>query len=346
MKILIVDDEGIIVEALAAIVRASDLAFEAVLEAYDAKTALTLIEDERPQIILTDIRMPGMTGIELVRRLHQEGNPAKVIILSAYREFDYAQQALAHGACDYLVKPISKEKLLDAIRKAIKLINGQREAAQRSSQYYGLRKQAEPMLGQLEEQIRLGLSDKVELTLDALFAWINEACPDDPGIASDIGVQAMDTIGAVLRRAGLDAGEPVHRAPPLQMQTDLKAVAVMAAKRIEGTYKGDHYNVLTKAKRFCRENLASDLTLESVAGCVGMNKSYFASIFKKETGQTFWDFLTGLRVATAKELLETTDLKAYAVGETVGYKNPSHFGRIFKELVGVTPAEYKERVNP
>lgn len=101
--------------------------------------------------------------------------------------------------------------------------------------------------------------------------------------------------------------------------------------------------IISKAIGFCKSNLATDITLDIVSEHISMNKSYFSFLFKKETGENFWDYLTKMRIGKAKELLLNTNLKIYGIAETVGYKNASHFGKIFKEQVGVTPAEFKER---
>ena len=76
---------------------------------------------------------------------------------------------------------------------------------------------------------------------------------------------------------------------------------------------------------------------------VSMSKNYFCSFYKKKTGESFWDYVTNLRINKAKELLETTDIKIGIIAEKVGYKNISYFCKIFKETLGISPAEYKQR---
>ena len=105
LKILVVDDEmfvrrGIVMETDWA---AMDCAV--VAEASNGEEALEAVHRYRPDLIISDIRMPRMDGIELLKTLRQEGNEVRVIFLTAYSEFEYAKQALRYFAFDYLLKP-------------------------------------------------------------------------------------------------------------------------------------------------------------------------------------------------------------------------------------------------
>ncbi|MDG0810376.1 helix-turn-helix domain-containing protein [Cohnella rhizosphaerae] len=102
--------------------------------------------------------------------------------------------------------------------------------------------------------------------------------------------------------------------------------------------------LIDKIVAYCANRMGEDITLQQVAEFAGYNKAYFSSFFKKKVGESFWDYLTGVRMAKAKELLETTTLAAHEIGKLVGYHNPSHFGKMFKQAVGRTPAEYKNNM--
>lgn len=355
MKLLIVDDEPVIVEALSAIVQNSSLGFQKVLGAFDAASALGMIGQFSPDIILTDIRMPGMSGIDLIGWLRKEKYKARTIILSAYREFDYVQQALRLGASDYILKPVSEEKLLECLGKVIAQAQKDQYEAAHSSRYYELLNKSTPLFGKIAEYLKLGLEDKTKEVLFGLFRLIDEGCGKDISLAADIGYGIFAVIRAAMdETAALDQEDPyIYVGPEYfaemntwdEIKNFLSVTAYDAVAYIQLSRKGDHYSLIQKAKKYCMENIAGDITLESAADYVGMNRSYFANVFKKETGQTFWNYLTDLRMDTAKCLMETTELKVCTIGIQVGYKNSSHFGRTFKNAVGVTPAEYKNRIN-
>lgn len=117
LKVLVVEDEELI---RTGIVLGTDWAQMNCTVAGQAANGLEGLEKARtlkPDLIITDIKMPHMDGIEMVRRLREAGNEAKVIILTAYDSFSYAQSALRLGAVDYLLKPFHDGELEEAVRR-------------------------------------------------------------------------------------------------------------------------------------------------------------------------------------------------------------------------------------
>lgn len=103
-------------------------------------------------------------------------------------------------------------------------------------------------------------------------------------------------------------------------------------------------NVIVKAKRYLADHYDdAELTLAKVAEHVGLSEKYFTNRFTKETGETFSNYLTQLRIQKARELLRTTTFKSYEIGEMVGYRNAEHFTRMFKKETGYTPAQYRKQ---
>ena len=93
----------------------------------DGELAYPLIQKTKPDILITDIRMPFMDGLELSRLVKQELPDIKIMILSGYDEFEYAKEAIKIGITDYLVKPISGAKLLEAVKKVAQVIEEEKE---------------------------------------------------------------------------------------------------------------------------------------------------------------------------------------------------------------------------
>lgn len=86
-----------------------------------AQAAITILQQREIHILITDISMPEMNGIEMLKRLQEQKQYPVVIIISAYSEFDYAQEAIQLGVLNYLLKPLSKKKLIEAVEKAIEV---------------------------------------------------------------------------------------------------------------------------------------------------------------------------------------------------------------------------------
>ncbi|GAE92206.1 two-component response regulator [Gracilibacillus boraciitolerans JCM 21714] len=124
--ILVVDDEPRSRQGIRKTIER--LAFDQyeVITAENAAEALNRIDNEKVHVLITDIRMPEVSGLELLKQLKEKAQDPVVIVISAYSEFEYAHEALELGVVNYLLKPIAKEKLMDAIEKAVD-IEKQRE---------------------------------------------------------------------------------------------------------------------------------------------------------------------------------------------------------------------------
>lgn len=117
LKVLIVEDEEMIRKGIVLTVDWAALDCVVVGEAANGVEALEAVERWDPSLIITDLKMPQMDGIELVQRLRENGNPVQVIILTAYDSFSYVQAALRLGAVDYLLKPFHDGDLEAAVNR-------------------------------------------------------------------------------------------------------------------------------------------------------------------------------------------------------------------------------------
>ena len=125
-KLLLVDDEPIILRGMRKLVDFATLGMEVVGEAYDGRQALEMIERLNPDVVMTDIWMPAMDGVELMREIRARGFSARVIVLSGYSDFAYAKQAIVCGAMDYLLKPVGVGELSAALQRAAQSIAEER----------------------------------------------------------------------------------------------------------------------------------------------------------------------------------------------------------------------------
>ncbi len=102
--------------------------------------------------------------------------------------------------------------------------------------------------------------------------------------------------------------------------------------------------VIDRAKEYILANYQNDISLDDVSREIDISPYYFSKVFKEATGENFIDYLTGLRIDKAKDLLENTDMSMKEICGEVGYSNPNYFSRIFKKVVGLSPTEYKGEV--
>ena len=132
MKVLVVEDEEMIRKGIVLAVDWAALDCVVVGEASNGEEGLEAAQRYAPTLIITDLKMPKMDGIEMLRRLREAGNNAFVIILTAYDSFAYAQSALRLGAVDFLLKPFHDgelEQAVQALRRRMESAEGERPAA-------------------------------------------------------------------------------------------------------------------------------------------------------------------------------------------------------------------------
>ncbi|MGM0876516.1 MAG: response regulator transcription factor [Bacillota bacterium] len=127
MEILLVDDEEYVLDYLEETIEWSTFGVERIHKSFSVDEALDITNQVNISIVITDIRMPEKSGLELLQTLRQRKPDIKVILLSGYSEFEYAKIALKNGATDYLLKPILEEDLIESIKKVLIVINEEKQ---------------------------------------------------------------------------------------------------------------------------------------------------------------------------------------------------------------------------
>ncbi len=123
-RMVVIDDEKWSVRSLLSILRGQSW-FELAGEAYDGPSGLMLLQREKPDLAFVDVQMPGISGLELLRRAEELGLPTLFIIISGHAEFAYAQKAMFYDALCYCLKPFSKSELMDGMEKAYRRLSAQ-----------------------------------------------------------------------------------------------------------------------------------------------------------------------------------------------------------------------------
>ncbi|MFE5322121.1 response regulator [Paenibacillus sp. NPDC056579] len=169
MRILIVDDEVIIRTGLCTVIDWKELGMELLPPAASAEEALARVPEEKPHIILTDIRMSGMDGIELAKKVKELLPDTEIVILTGYDDFTYAQQALREGVTDYLLKTSRPDEIIKAAMKAKQRILEKWEALkQENFQTAAFRSQL------LERLVTQGLDQEPASVKEQLYIWFRK----------------------------------------------------------------------------------------------------------------------------------------------------------------------------
>ncbi|MDQ2084872.1 response regulator [Herbivorax sp. ANBcel31] len=128
LRVLLVDDEPFVFEGLRIMVDWEKYGFSICGEASNGEDALEIIKTGNPHLVITDIRMPVMDGIQLIKSVYEDSNlRAKFIILSGYNDFDYAKKAMKYGVNSYILKPLDEDELNQAVKKAGNQIQEERK---------------------------------------------------------------------------------------------------------------------------------------------------------------------------------------------------------------------------
>lgn len=172
MRILIVEDEIKIKRGLANLI-AKQTSHEIVGEAKNGQEGLEWVLKAHPDLVITDIKMPIMNGLEMIQKLYERNIKVHCVILSGYSEFDYAKQAIKYGVDDYLLKPLAPEdimKLLESVEKKLQQeIKNQNDAAQRT--LWKLLHESAERTDTIEIKKELGLKGDTAYTLLSGYGW-------------------------------------------------------------------------------------------------------------------------------------------------------------------------------
>lgn len=172
MRIAIVEDEPRIREGIHKLLARTNDSFIVVGEAENGREGVRLILRERPDVVIADVRMPEMDGIEMIAAVQEKGQNPVVIVLSAYSDFAYAQRAMKLGVREYLVKPVVVDELIGAVRRAQEIVQRQNQTR------HGLRTRTEMLAGALyadeafSDQAREYARENLELSPQTSFALL------------------------------------------------------------------------------------------------------------------------------------------------------------------------------
>ena len=176
-KVLLVEDEQWVRKGLRRKIEELDLGFEVVAEAMDGVAALQIMEDLAPDLLVTDIRMPAMDGIELIKNAFFSYPGTAAIIVSGYGDFEYARKAIRYEVKDFLLKPVADEALAEALASVRIKLDARADSALREMPCGGLLSNQEEIAKTLElyirenfrRDIKLGdISEKLGVTTDYL----------------------------------------------------------------------------------------------------------------------------------------------------------------------------------
>jgi two-component system, response regulator YesN len=396
-KVLIADDEPKIRRGLRTSIERLRPDMKVVAEAEDGEMALEAARRETPDILMIDVRMPFLNGLELIERINEVLTDCIIIVVSGHDEFEYAQRALQLKAFDYVLKPVPQEILAAVLSRADEALAAARSRRQYLSWAHEQLERNLPLLREqfLRDWVRGRLSPE-EIREQEQFLGVQTS-----GLAAMALIHVVDRAVATApaeerdRRLALYAIRSVVEevfAPfaPLRVFTDdrdnivvlsgcaggkewreaaarieprvvpalcqalivaetavgdgaLAAAEAYEALSAEAASRGSHRSLVTRAQGYIDSHFGEPtLSLESVASAAQISPGYLSRLLKMETGFSFVDYLTRVRINRAVQMMADPSMKIYEVAEAVGYQSQHYFSRAFKRVFGRPPVEFRK----
>ncbi|CAN7442085.1 response regulator transcription factor [Paenibacillus sp. LjRoot56] len=348
-KVLIVDDEIMIKRSLCKLIAESPYGFEVFGEADDGMEALALCEKLRPDLLITDISMPVMDGLELIREVRRRKWDMEIIIISGYGDFAYAQQALRQDVTDYLLKPLKEEQLYELLSDIDGRFKERHKLATGRSQWVKQSKaRSEAVSEQLwllneEEALQLMKEMVQKLREEGVSDEVARSCTED--LLTMVEAELLHRSGGGMSESSkpflTEGNEMPLEGWLVQARSSLKDLA----EKVRASRNWGQRQSIAKAIDYIVLNyFQEDISLQKAAEKSGMSLSYFSRCFKDELGLSFTDYVIKLRMEKVKELLKAPGVRASEAALAVGYEDYPHFAKTFKKYYGLSPNEYKKRV--
>lgn len=345
-KYVVADDERLIRTSLIKQIYAyTNGLFQLHGETADGLEALRIVENSTADIVFSDVRMPGMNGLELSKYISERFPWVKVVLISGYSDFEYVRKALHYGVCDYLLKPIHPEKLAQALDNLSELI-GREEEKELAVLLALIEGEEEPHRELWKQQLLKQESREVIAGIRVVLSKHIAPLANRPRIMHRLFSLWSDRF---LRKTGLAVSEPFfrHNTNPndwfgtLSWEEALHDWITLICAGLHQYPPSTGHKAVHDVKQLIHNRYAENLTLEDLAAAAYLNKTYLAGLFKQLTGLTIGQYIQEVRMKRACLLLETTRKKIHEIAESTGYHDLSHFSKTFKQHFGVTPQVYR-----
>ena len=358
-KVLIIDDEPWSREVVKVLGEWKNLKLQVIGEAEDGREGLRLIGELYPDIVITDMRMPGMEGVELLQAINEKFPNLKIIVMSGYSDFAYLKQAIRTRAIEYLLKPMNVEELNLALIRSIEELD--KDSAKTKTLWQQQLKFRSNI--DLDEYIYyrqfifeyLSLLNKpgVLNTIEKLGAFLNQTLQENEiaEITNKIGQNFISFLKEFIFENKRDfvciEGKREYCKTSWsgidEMINDIGNFYGEAIDIIEAFRKSKNRFDLAEVKVYIDRHYKEPISLDTIAQHFFVSKEHLSRTFKTHTAENLSEYIIRLRMNNAKELLVVRRLEIKDVAEIVGYTDVAYFYRVFKKYFGITPGDMQKK---
>lgn len=341
MRVLIVDDDRIICRCLREGIHWEKLGCHEIDVCCNGAQALELIQEHRPNIIISDVKMPVMDGKELCRLIYEKFPDISFIFLSGYEDFVTAQLALRYHAKGYILKPLDR-KSLEEVEELVKDISLQRE-----NQEFIRRILRDEYRDYLENI----LNENNGKALEQFMEQLKECCEQRQFQYEDVWTHLLHPLFSYRYRG---KQENVKYLFAMEQRTE-KILSGLDAEKCFSFVKQQYREEMEKNGQPETENelvrqiqgivrekyREPDFNVHMLGELLHMSSAYLGRIFTDQTGIKLVDHIARMRLDRACELLRTTKKSIKEIAGEVGYTDPGYFTKVFQQKMKIKPLEYR-----
>lgn len=357
LKVMIVDD----MEVLRRDVKRLKLwgeksGFMITEEAKDGLDAIQKLEANPVDLVITDIRMPNMDGIELLRNISEKKLCPFAVLLSDYTEYNYARQGFVYGAFDYIGKPVDEKELAKLLERVKQHLAENQLKEQKLIELQGIVEEAffpASDVKQIIEMISSGVTNAAVLTtnmVDIVGAYFNY----DKRKALLVLKNAMNEIinGTIKNHQWISAFTDVNLLKNIDFTNcsdwdDIKKAVVEVETKLYSVvdrFIGCHDSTIVKQVcNYVLEHINEELSVKLLSDKLYLSKSYLSDIFKQKFGISLLEYITMVKIERAKRLLREENLKNYEIAYKLGFNDDEYFSKVFKKHTGMSPTEFRQK---
>lgn len=314
-------------------------------EADNGWEALMALRQNPVDILVTDIKMPRLNGLELLERVQNEGLCKCVILLSEYADFEYARKGLVLGAFDYIVKPVENQSFLSVLSRAADYITKVSKAQKPKD------KTAYERIAVVN--CMLNGTDNFESAVSHLVQKCDESVKHD-FIKNGVLLAEMER---KIYQAVIEKNEWVALLVSdleficnkiIQSDNNYTIVAVFEEflRELYTTIKTYHPSRMSALSQMVVDYILAHpfdkLTLTVISEKCFVSKAYLSHSFKTDMGRSYVEYVMGLKMQIVKKQLQETNMSMSEIAEKLHYEDYKYMGRLFKNIYGLTPSDYKK----
>ena len=364
--VVVADDEDELREAVCTMIPWEALGFHLVGNASNGLDALELVERLEPDLLLTDIRMPFISGIELARQVREIRPAMHIAFLSGFDDFEYAKQAIQYNIISYMLKPLTMDGLAAELKAIHEKIDARYAGLRRAdsahadraaliiplvlARYENAPENLETRLRQAAVDCGLLRGTDDRSTLVVMAAALDGPVDYEAGLTQLVEQSANKYLRHFVfyccgRAVALLLGNPSDFDEYLHILADeicqLADRALGRSASVGVSFTADARKTGSLCERALeiieQHYMDEDLSLASLSAMLDVSPNHLSACIKKSEGETFINILVRRRMETAQTLLLTTDLQIQEIARRCGYTDQHYFSYCFKKYSGTSP---------